>query len=108
MLPGNLPTYFRQAITSQSQNLALFINFNVGTYYLELTMSSEKAFKRGLAIGLSFPARPIAEISREVQVSERTVFRWISEYRNGKIMANKCPGRPKKTTPIEAIVCSAG
>lgn len=58
----------------------------------------EKAFKRGLAIGMSLPAQPIAQISREVQVCKRTIFRWISEFRNGKTAASKSPGRPKKTT----------
>ena len=60
----------------------------------------EKAFKCGLAIGMSLPARSVADISREVEVSERTVFRWIVDYRRiGKTAAAKSPGRPKKTTP---------
>lgn len=64
-----------------------------------MTDSREIAFKRGLAIGLSLPQMSISSISDQTGVPISTIYRWISEYKEGKRLPSKKPGRPKKTTP---------
>jgi len=64
-----------------------------------MVLSTEKAFKRGLAIGLSKQTLSIHAISDQLQVPQQTIYRWIKEFdTNGKRLPNKSPGRPRKTT----------
>lgn len=64
-----------------------------------IRQASQKAFNRGLAIGLSRPALPVGAISAQLGVSRKTIYRWINEFRQGKRLPDRKPGRPKKTTP---------
>lgn len=69
-------------------------------------MALNKAFQRGLVIGMSMQQSSVSDIARELHISKRTIYRWIEEYRNGKKLPNKSPGRPKKTTPrSDRLIC---
>lgn len=58
-----------------------------------------KAFIRGLAVGLSLQKTTILDISRRLNVTRQSVYRWIEEYNTrGKMASQKPKGRSKKTS----------
>lgn len=55
-------------------------------------------FFRGYALGLLENKKSVVQVSRQLGVSKRTIFRWRREFRAGKVLKGHSPGRGLKTS----------